>query len=232
MWVEAILNLLARDWEGAWPNIYTMFKTMRLALLGFLLIALLVSKNRTVGTKNSSLCLLYCEVLINERKVQAVSGIVYTKTFSTENANFLYRYTFRLHENGENAHENVFTSKTLSKVETFKTTTFWRRVNSINDLCEVETDRFVVVPVGVDKRATWRTNAWFSSALFYYFYWWSRGWMSQRSKSTLPCLPGHLSLTVSLRHTCTHKDTPVNTPINHPQLIEFTQTQKRAYVYV
>ena len=42
------------------------------------------------------------------------------------------------------------------------------------------------VPARVDKRATWQTKVCFSSALFYHFYWWSRGWMSQWSKSTLP----------------------------------------------
>ena len=89
-----------------------------------------------------------------------------------------------LHENGENAHENA--RKRYPKWKLLKTTTFWLRVNSVNDVCEVETDRFVGVPIGVAKRAAWPANAWFSSALFYYFYWWSSGGMLQQSKSTLP----------------------------------------------
>ena len=102
----------------------------------------------------------------------ADTRFVYTKTVKTRTKTFSLQ-------------------KRYPKWKLLKTTTFWRRVNRVNDVCEVEMDRFVGVPVGVDKRATWQTNAWFSSALFYYFYWWSRCWMSQRLKSTLPsnCFP-------------------------------------------
>ena len=64
-------------------------------------------------------------------------GPVYQGTFWTENANFffLYGYPFLLHEKVK-THENIFTSKTLSKVETFenaiKETLCKSRVNAEN----------------------------------------------------------------------------------------------------
>ena len=48
------------------------------------------------------------------------------ETFRLKKQTFLSGYTFHLHENSANAremYENVFTSKILSNVETFKITT-------------------------------------------------------------------------------------------------------------
>ena len=53
-----------------------------------------------------------------------IKALFTQKRFRLKTQTFLYRYTFRLHENGDNAHEHVFTSKTLSKVETFKNDNF------------------------------------------------------------------------------------------------------------
>ena len=48
------------------------------------------------------------------------TGPVTRKRFRLKTLTFLYGYTFRLHENGKNVHENVLTSKMLLKGETFE----------------------------------------------------------------------------------------------------------------
>ena len=48
---------------------------------------------------------------------------------------FLYGCTFCLHEDNENAHENVFSSKMLSKVETFE-----KAMNAMQMKCGVNTE--------------------------------------------------------------------------------------------
>ena len=81
------------------------------------------------------------------------------KRFRLKTQTFLYGYMFRLHENGEKRTKTFSVRKRYPKWKLLKMTTFWLRVNSVNDVCEVETDRFVAVLVGVDKRAAWRANA-------------------------------------------------------------------------
>ena len=86
------------------------------------------------------------------------------KRFRPNTQTFLYGSTFRLHENGENAHKNVFTSKTLSKVETFENATKEMqckcRVNAENVNAEtVIYQAWSTTKVGVDSEKPRRKEA-------------------------------------------------------------------------